>query len=395
MGHNTLSSDTPAGLRLPRSLRIPRAVAWVVGTAALLVAIVVIALATWVSAAVYNGLFEVDRSPDSFEIEVVDVGEGAITLRGDDADLRRPGTFGLEWAGGYAQVGALLSSDDSTVTRVLSTSPGPPVGEHVGLDTPAYIGDPLTALGLPFEDVLVPTPFGGAPAWLVGEPGETWVIVIHGRGEDREETLRALPLLAEMGLVALSISYRNDAGFPAAESERYGLGTTEWVDLEAAVRFARERGAQEVVLYGYSTGGAIVLHFLRNSELATSIDGIVLDAPLLDLARVADRGMADGGVPGLLQGPIRRVVTLRFGVDWADFDLVADAEELRVPLLLFHGDADDVVPVEASRSFAALRPELVRYVEVAGAGHVQAWNADRDAYERELRAFLTAPLGLR
>ena len=372
-----------------------RAVAWGVGLTTLLVVAVAIAPTAWVTAEVYNGLFEVDRSPDSFAIDVVGVGKGSITLRGDDADLRRPGIFGLEWASGYAQIGVLLSSDESTVTRVLSSSPGPLVGEQVRLDTPAYTGDPLTALGLPFEDVLVPTPSGGAPAWLVGGPSETWVIMVHGRGGDREETLRPLPLLTDMGLSALSITYRNDIEFPRADSDGYAFGAKEWMDLEAAVRFASERGAREVVLFGYSMGGAIVMSFLRHSELASSVQGIVLDAPVLDLSQVANQGLSDGGVPGFLHGPIRRAVTLRFGVDWSDFDYLGEAKQLRVPLLLFHGDDDDIVPVDASRSFAASRPDLVHYVEVAGAGHVQAWNADGAGYEGELRVFFTELFGVR
>ena len=45
-------------------------------------------------------------------------------------------------------------------------------------------------------------------------------------------------------------------------------------------------------------------------------------------------------------------MTLRYGVDWSSYDYRAYACALQVPLLLFHGDEDDTVPVASSRSFA-------------------------------------------
>ena len=75
-------------------------------------------------------------------------------------------------------------------------------------------------------------------------------------------------------------------------------------------------------------------------------------------------------------------------MEWSDYDHRDVAERLEVPLLLFHGSDDDVCPVAPSRAFAAAAPSLVTYVEVVGAGHVQAWNADHLLYERQLAEFL-------
>lgn len=370
---------------------VPRRAVWTAGLAVLVVVVAVTALMMWLSTSLHDGLFEVDRSPGRFDIEVVLLGDGSITLRGDDDDLERPGTFGLEWSGGYTQVGALLSDDGNTVRRELPAPPLPAAGEWVRLDTPAYTGDPLSAHGLLFEEVLVPTSFGDAPARLVEGTSDAWVIIVHGRGGDREHALRPLPLLAEPGTTTLTITYRNDIEFPPAAAGEYGFGS-EWPEVEAAVRFARERGGGEIVLFGYSMGGALVMSFLRDSELAPEISALVLDAPVLELRAVADLGLSDGGVPGFLQGTTRRVVSLRCGVDWGAFDHVEGADDLEVPLLRFHGSDDDIVPVGTSRALAEARPDLVRYVEVPGAGHVQAWNADRAGYERELRAFLVGVL---
>ncbi|MDP8958583.1 MAG: alpha/beta hydrolase, partial [Actinomycetota bacterium] len=58
------------------------------------------------------------------------------------------------------------------------------------------------------------------------------------------------------------------------------------------------------------------------------------------------------------------------------------------PILLFHGEEDETVPIETSRALEAARPQLVTYVQVEGAGHIEAWNANPVAYEASVREFV-------
>ena len=61
---------------------------------------------------------------------------------------------------------------------------------------------------------------------------------------------------------------------------------------------------------------------------------------------------------------------------------------LAVPVLIIHGDADDTVPAATSEAYAAARPDLVTYLRVPGAGHVEGWTSDQDGYGAALRAFV-------
>ncbi|MCK4828870.1 alpha/beta hydrolase, partial [bacterium] len=65
-------------------------------------------------------------------------------------------------------------------------------------------------------------------------------------------------------------------------------GLTEWKDLEGAAKYAAERGAEKLILVGYSMGGAIVTNFLYRSPLAGKVLGAILDAPMLDLNATID-----------------------------------------------------------------------------------------------------------
>jgi alpha-beta hydrolase superfamily lysophospholipase len=211
---------------------------------------------------------------------------------------------------------------------------------------------------------------------------------VHGHSGDRIEALRALPVVNRSGLSSLVIDYRNDGGVVEDPSGYYLYGSTEWRDLEAAVQFALDQGASSVVPYGYSMGGGIVMAFLYNSPLASSVSGVVLDAPMLDLARVIDQAGGQRHVPGLITSTARFITEQRFDVEFDDMAYLGDVDQLDAPILLFHGDDDDRVPVGTSDDLAAARLDLVTYERVAGAKHVHSWNLDSDRYESVLESFL-------
>src|SRR5690606_36310745 len=135
-------------------------------------------------------------------------------------------------------------------------------------------------VGLAFEDVAIPTEHGEAPAWLVPAAVSTarWVIQAHGRGVDRREAGRPLPVFHAAGVTSLLIPYRNDGGPPHSADGMYALGDTEWKDVEAAIEFAVGSGAREVVLMGWSMGGALVLQAVTRSPLSRRVQGVILDS---------------------------------------------------------------------------------------------------------------------
>ena len=131
-----------------------------------------------------------------------------------------------------------------------------------------YWTDPLTSIGLPYRDVAVEGELGPMPAWLL-EPRAAngrWAVLVHGRGGRREECLRALPVLLQLGFTCLVVTYRNDPARPPAPDGRYNLGLSEWRDVESALEYAAAAGASGAVLGGWSMGGAVVLQTLKQTR---------------------------------------------------------------------------------------------------------------------------------
>ncbi len=316
-----------------------------------------------------------------------------VTLAADvETCLER---VGLRSAEAYVQLDEPLAAcpEGETVTRpyrsVIGTpSEGP---TQVAADLYFWPGDPATA-GLRFEEVAVPGPFGDLPSWYLAGDDPTWVVAVHGRGASRGEALRLASILVDLGHPMLIPSIRGDGTAPAPDGGIGRFGTEEWEDVEAAVAWAREQGAGAVVLAGFSQGGSAVAFFLERSAHAAGIAGAILDAPLLDLPATLELQAQARDLPAVLIPPIlfgTGIVTrLRAGLVIGEVDHVTAAEELRVPILLFHGDADDSVPIGPSDTLAAALPDSVTYVRVEDAGHVQSWNRDPAAYAEAVSTFL-------
>jgi predicted alpha/beta-fold hydrolase len=323
------------------------------------------------------------------QIRAVDGDEVTLT-RNEDTERAIP--LSLVWANGHGQLGEVVRVERSTVVRKLhSVVEGEAkAGLRAFPSSFVFEGDPRTSLGLDHREVDVPGELGDMPAWLVpGADPTTWVIAVHGRGAHRGEALRALPALHAAGPTTLVMTYRNDEGAPAAPDGFYHLGATEWRDLTAGVDYARTHGAERIILYGWSMGGAIILNALRETELPDVI-GVVLDSPVVDWITTLRMQAAQRRLPAPLTWSALRLVEQRIDVRLAHLDF--RAFEMTVPTLLFL-DADDrlVAPVP-TREFVAANPSTVTLVETSGGGHVRSWNVDPDGYSARVGSFVTSLL---
>jgi pimeloyl-ACP methyl ester carboxylesterase len=339
--------------------------------------------------------------PD-YDLVVRDVAGTAITIEpdGDPGSLAQDGVFGLRWEGGYGQVRDVLGRDGDAVTRrFLLISGGPP-----GDGTPAQLEvrawpDPESA-GLASQDVVVNGPLGAYPAWFVPGDLATWAIVVHGNSMSRLDGLRMVPITVDAGYPTLVPTYRNDVGAPEDPSGKLRYGLTEWRDLEAAVRYALDHGAEDVVLAGYSMGGGVVMAFLQRSTLRDEVRAVILDAPMLDFsATVDDNASREEIAPGVplpssLTAAAKQIAAWRFDVEWDRLDYLAGgATRYDVPFLVIHGTADTTVPIATSEEFADLRPDLVTLVPCPEAEHIACWNLDPEAYASTVTSFLAQHAG--
>ena len=315
-------------------------------------------------------------------------------------DTQLPGRYGLFTSGTetYVKLGSVLAEDETSVKRKLLT--------HIGSQTrispdAAFSGwyfDHPEELHLPFSPELIGSAVGPCPAWLfrAGE-GEVWVIQVHGRGTTRAECLRAVPVFHALGITTLIVSYRNDGEAPRSRSGTYALGATEWRDVDAAVGFARRRGARRIVLMGWSMGGAIALQLELNSAHRDVISGLILESPVVDwrvvLGYQAKLMRLPAAVTGLAIGALQNewaspMTGAGAAIPFDRLDAVSRAAELRHPILILHSDDDGFVPSDASHDLVVARPDLVEMQVFEVARHTKLWNYDQERWSDSIRNWL-------
>ncbi|MFI2563599.1 alpha/beta hydrolase family protein [Paenarthrobacter sp. NPDC018779] len=352
------------------------------------------------------------RNEDQEVLAVIRGDKGPQVILAATPDTTIDGVFSLFFDGGkgHARIGRIVSyspAEQTVLREVEQVYSGDLSGARRGWWSGAVYPDPA-AIGLAAEDVDIAVEGGKAPAWLVradaAAPAKVWAIMVHGRGANRLEGLRAVRTAKALGLDSLLVSYRNDGLAPSALDGRYGLGSTEWRDVEAAIEYALEHGAEEVVLFGWSMGGAISLQAADLAKHRHLIRALVLDAPVINWVNVMAHHAEMNKIPYnvgrygqlMLTHPLgRRLTGLAAPVDLKAMDWEARAVELRTPTLVIHSVDDDYVPFEPSASLAEKNPEMVTFEPFHGARHTKEWNVDPDKWERLVTSWLQRQLAPR
>lgn len=336
-------------------------------------------------------------------LAVFDSDDGLQVILPANEDTTVDGTYGLYFDGGqgFARIGAIRSyvPREGTVQRDVEQVYAGDLAAAVRGWWSGTIHPTPSDAGFPQEDVEIDVENGKAPAWLVRSLGnsDTWAIMVHGRGAQRTETIRALGAARHAGMTSLLLSYRNDGEAPWAADGRYGLGLTEWRDVDAGIRYALANGAQDVVLFGWSMGGAIALQTMDRSDLRRHIRALVLDGPVVDWVEVLAHQARLNRIPAhvgklgqwLISNAAGRALTgLAAPLDLKSMDWISRADEIRTPVLIVHSERDEFVPVGPSDGLAEKNPDYVTFVRFPQGGHTREYNVDPQHWEDTVAGWL-------
>lgn len=294
-------------------------------------------------------------------------------------------------------VGPAVKADDGSQTRpVIDVVGGAPrVGDRYGLTRDVWLSPEMAGLKPEYIQITTPDDLD-FPAWQITKKrSDKWAILVHGKGASRSETLRMSRALTEADYNLLVITHTGDIGAPAYPNGMVQYGRSEWREVEAAVRYVRDEGAETIILGGISHGGAVVLGFMQRGTQARRIDGLILDSPASSLADVIDEAAEHRGIPPFnlpipesLEDAAKIAVSFRYGVDFSAVDYAGKEDLVTVPVLTFQGSEDRTVPPAVNDRFMATVGKKGTYVVVDGADHVLAWNTDPPAYEKKMKKFL-------
>ncbi len=249
-------------------------------------------------------------------------------------------------------------------------------------------------------------------------PAVREVTLRSARGERLEAVLHD-PATAVRGLVIVSPCFtctrdiapvRNlardlaAAGFRACRYDPIGSGTSEGLFEDATLSKYRDDlvavatallGAEPLHLAGHSLGGAASLLAARALEgtgaAPRSVVTLGTNARKDSLRRLLgaetfERAKREGSIPFDSGDRVLRPLTRSFVEDLEGHDVLAAAEGLACPLLVIHGEADSIVPLDAARELATrARADLVA---IPGGEHLLSRREDRERIRAATLAFL-------
>ena len=230
----------------------------------------------------------------------------------------------------------------------------------------ALAADPAS-VGLGFRDVTFAAADGvQLHGWLIAGRAPTTLLYSHGNGGNIGDRVRIARLLVDqLGVGVFMYDYRGYGRSQGAPSEA-GL-VSDAVAARAAL--LREGVAAEHVVYlGRSLGAAVTVDL----ALAHPPRGVVLEAPFASV-----RAMANSVLPG---------VGYLFRTRW---DSLAKIRALKAPLLVIHGEGDEVVPFAQGRALFEAAPAPKTFVTLRGSRHYELEAAWSD-YWTAWRTFLAS-----
>jgi fermentation-respiration switch protein FrsA (DUF1100 family) len=189
-------------------------------------------------------------------------------------------------------------------------------------------------------------------------PSRGHVLFCHGNGGNIGDRLDNVRLLAEAGFDLLLFDYRGygrSSGRPSEEGTYRDARAARSVLLEQA-----GVEASRVLYLGESLGGAIAV----NLALGFPPRGLILQSAFTSVRDTAVEHYPF--LPGFLV-PDAYPSHKRVG-------------HLRSPLLVLHGEADEVVPVSHARALYQAAPEPKRLELLAGVGHNDLVSGASTAY---------------
>jgi fermentation-respiration switch protein FrsA (DUF1100 family) len=224
--------------------------------------------------------------------------------------------------------------------------------------------------GLEFEEVFFTARDGvRLHGWFVPHRrARSTLIWFHGNAGNISHRVDNIKLLHDKVNVHVFIfDYR---GYGRSEGRVTEAGT--YLDGEAAVEHVRQRlgaDADNIIFFGRSLGAAVA------AEIATRFDsqGLILESPFISVAEMARVVM-----PFL---PIGTWLRTRYDVE-------AKIKAVRVPLLVLHGDRDEIVPFSQGKAVFDAAPQPKKFFSIAGASHNDTYIVGGESYFQQLGDFV-------
>ena len=242
---------------------------------------------------------------------------------------------------------------------------------------------------LPYQEISYPAAVDNLTirGWYVPKSPSRVIIVLHGKDANRGAMLEPAAALAKLGYSLLLIDMR---GHGLSDGDHYSYGYYEQRDVQGAVSWLKQRGFQpnHMAIYGASMGASTGLVFMGNNP---DIAAMVSDSAYANLPDELAYGLhafTGGSIPPIFLPGMELAATIFQGLD---VNAVRPEESVKHlngrHLLLIHGTADKLVPVDNAYRLQQAAGPLADLWIVPGAAHTGSYATQPQPYIQHLTTF--------
>jgi pimeloyl-ACP methyl ester carboxylesterase len=236
--------------------------------------------------------------------------------------------------------------------------------------------------------------------WMPAErlDAEAAVLFVHGRSANRLKPMKYLPLLREAGLAqthhVLLPDLRNSG---ASDPGATAMGWEFAEDVVSSMEYLAARGIRRVTFYAFSMGALATAVAFEREELRARIEAtgltverIVFDSPLADVAATLRSVGARDGIPGPLLTTALKSFDVSIRGNLNRLTIAGFVADPPAPLLLLQGTEDEITFFPIFEQTVEGASDQVQVETFEGARHVKILTdpAHRERYARLVTDFL-------
>ncbi len=202
--------------------------------------------------------------------------------------------------------------------------------------------------------------------WWPEPAGAPAILFLHGNAQEVYSWSLVREELAPLQCRMLLIDYH---GYGKSGGEPHEAGL--YLDGRAALRWLGEQGVGDgkIIVFGKSLGGGVACEIAQGRGFRA----LVLESTFTSLASVARKLFP------FLPGKAQLGET---------YDSISKLRRVRCPVMVIHGDRDELIPVEEGLALYEAAPEPKELYLVKGAGHNDVSMVAGPEYTRRITSFL-------
>lgn len=226
-----------------------------------------------------------------------------------------------------------------------------------------------------------------ATCFTADTDSDKWVLIVHGYGRDQCSVWDIAARYLQAGYNVLTPDLRASGG---SEGSYLSMGARESSDLQLWLDQIVQRQPQaQIFMHGVSMGGATVL-LTAARPLPDNVRLVIADCSYtsaytmfaLQLRQIFD----------LPSFPIMNIVDLagkvKTGAFVSDAAPLQAAPKITIPVLVIHGEADELAPVGMAEELYAAVPGVKALLKIPDAAHADARKSDPRQYYDTIFGFI-------